>query len=202
MSSLSTILVLGFFFVSDCLGTGISWGNWDIMLMILVTHNLLAHSDIVPPHSWPHLRSNDHSSVLMVPALNSLDDCYWHENWSRSIVRCSVLVTLCVIDVSQSSQTCSTREGKTLVLTVSIMVSVPTLLWCFVVTFRITSSNFTVTYRWTTHRLETYRWTTSPTGAGTGERVVPTGSVNDKNTEVTERKVLDSITQPNEHTFR
>ncbi len=27
------------------------------------------------------------------------------------------------------------------------------------------------------------------------------GSANDKNTEVTERRVLDSITQPNEHTF-
>jgi hypothetical protein len=33
--------------------------------------------------------------------------------------------------------------------------------------------------------------------SGTGERVFPTGW----STEVTERRVLDSITEPNEHTF-
>ncbi len=50
----------------------------------------------------------------------------------------------------------------------------------------------------------TYRWTTSPARAGTGERVHRyrlVGSANDKHAEVTERRVLDSITQPNEHTF-
>jgi len=44
------------------------------------------------------------------------------------------------------------------------------------------------------HRLERrYRW------EGRSHRL--SGSGNDKNTEVTERRVLDSITQPNEHTF-
>ena len=39
-----------------------------------------------------------------------------------------------------------------------------------------------------------YRW------EGLSHKLV--GSVNDKHTEVTERRVLDSITQPNEHTLR
>jgi hypothetical protein len=53
------------------------------------------------------------------------------------------------------------------------------------------------------------RITTSPTRAGTGEplhRLEPVpvrgfGSANDKHTEATERRVLDSITQTHEHTF-
>jgi hypothetical protein len=61
------------------------------------------------------------------------------------------------------------------------------------------------------------RITTSPARAGTGEplhRLEPVpvrgftgpvhrlvGSANDKHGEATERRVLDSITQPNEHTF-
>ncbi len=63
----------------------------------------------------------------------------------------------------------------------------------------------------------TDRITTSPARAGTGEplhRLEPVpvrgvtgpvhrlvGSANDKHAEATERRVLDSITQPKEHTF-
>ncbi len=144
MSSLSTILGLGFFFGSDCFGASISWGNWDIMLMFLVAHNLLARSDIVPPH----LRPSERSSALMVSALRSLDNCCRHENLSRSIVRFSILVTLCVVDVSQSSQSCSSRQGKAMALRVSTMVSFPTLLWCSVATtFRSTSVSCTAYFR-------------------------------------------------------
>jgi hypothetical protein len=75
MSSLSTILAWGFFFGSNCFGASISWGIWDIMLMFWVAHNLLARSDIVPPH----LRPSERSSTLMVSALNSLGNCCGHE---------------------------------------------------------------------------------------------------------------------------
>ena len=120
-SLLSTMLGLCFFFGSDCVDANISWGIWNIVLMFLVAHNLSARSDMVPPH----LRPSERSSSLMVSALSSLDNCCRHENLSRSIVRFSILVTLCVVNVSQSSQSCSSREGKTLALRVSLALTGP-----------------------------------------------------------------------------
>ena len=50
---------------------------------------------------------------LMVSTLNSLVNCCGHESLSRSIVRFSVLVTsVCVVDVLQSSQSCSSKQRK------------------------------------------------------------------------------------------
>jgi hypothetical protein len=79
------------------------------MLMFLVAHNLSARSNIVSPHLSP----SERSSALMVSTLNSLTNCCGHESLSRSIVRFSVLVTsVCVVDVLQSSQSCSSKQRK------------------------------------------------------------------------------------------
>jgi hypothetical protein len=94
---------------------------------------------------------------------NSLDNWCGHESLLRSMVRFSVLVTLCVVNVSQSSQSCSNRQGKIVPLCVSTVVSVPTFLWCFAVPCRSTSVSCTTCTEehdlyWRALRVSTVVW--------------------------------------------